>query len=186
MCRRPAVSMITTSPSRSARSIASYATAAVAALPRRTPSSARPPRSRAALPQHRRGRSAAPARCSRGRIASFPIVVVLPVPLTPTTRITAGLGRDVDRAESPSSSVSSTSASPRSPVVPRASSRCTSSPSRARRRPRDQRLLEPLPGFLVRRVERREHAISSVSARRDLRASPSGARRSLALLLRLR
>jgi hypothetical protein len=60
--------------------------------------------------------------------ASFPIVVVFPVPLTPTTRITAGSWATSSTGGSPKSSVtSSASAAFRSGSSPRASSRRTSS-----------------------------------------------------------
>src|SRR4051794_17971003 len=66
--------------------------------------------------------------CSASLAESLPIVVVLPVPLTPTTRITAGSWATSRTGASPKSSVtSSASASLRSASSPRASSRRTSS-----------------------------------------------------------
>ena len=105
VCRRPAVSTITTSrPRARAASIASKATAA-GSPPRwradEVGARRARPRSRAA-PRPRRGtcrrRRRAPLRpCSRSFWASLPIVVVLPVPLTPTTRITVGCAVDDER-----------------------------------------------------------------------------------------
>ena len=91
-----------------------------------------PPRSRAA-PRQRRGtcRPRRRRRSARARAsfdASLPIVVVLPVPLTPTTRITRRRAGDVERRRlAEQRAISSASASPRSPSSPRASSRRTSS-----------------------------------------------------------
>src|SRR5215211_1361639 len=68
--------------------------------------------------------------CSRSLFASLPIVVVFPVPLTPTTSTTLGSSRTASRTSpscSSSFAASSTSASPRSLTFSRPSSRCTSS-----------------------------------------------------------
>ena len=106
VCRRPAVSTITTSAPRSRP----RATASKATAPGSEPSGALDdvdagalaPSARAAR-RRRRGtcRPRRSRRCGRASLrrcqASLPIVVVLPVPLTPTTRITVGLGAQVDR-----------------------------------------------------------------------------------------
>ena len=135
MWRRPAVSTITTSrPRACAASTASNATAAGSA-PRTEPTksaSARVAQISSCSSAAARNVSAAPrmtlSPCSRSFEASLPIVVVLPVPLTPTTRITVGDGVMFRVAGSPSiAAISSASASPRSPSSPRASRRWTSS-----------------------------------------------------------
>ena len=74
---------------------------------------------------------------SRGRCqASLPIVVVLPVPLTPTTRITVGSRAQVDAVRRPARAMSASSSASRSlsaspPSIPPASAS-----ARAARRPR--------------------------------------------------
>ena len=118
------------------------------------------PRSRAARRPPRgtcpRRRPAPSGRARTSRAASLPIVVVLPVPLTPTTRITARplARRRACRARRAAPAISSTSACSRSSTSPALRSRSTSSavagtPTSAR----DQRLLERLPGLVVARVE---------------------------------
>src|SRR5438067_2432403 len=135
VCRRPAVSTMTTSrPRDCAASSASYATAA-GSPPRSPPTKSAPARSAqisSCSSAAARNVSAAPSTterpCSRRRCASLPIVVVLPVPLTPTTRITLGGPSRPSRPGSPRrAAASSTSASLRSPSSPLASRRRTSS-----------------------------------------------------------
>ena len=97
--------------------------------------------------------------CSRSFCASLPIVVVLPVPLTPTTRITDGLVRDVEPrrlAEQRRDLLGERRRRGRR-APPRASSRRTSSAvARTPTSAVEQRLLEPLPRRRVLRVERRD------------------------------
>ena len=104
--------------------------------------------------------SPAPTRtlrpCSRSFCASLPTVVVLPVPLTPTTRITVGLAPSAIVGGAPnSSSISSASASPRSSELatgleaPHDLGRGADADVAV-----DESLLEPLPGLLVGGVER--------------------------------
>src|SRR5215208_2530095 len=101
VCRRPAVSTITTSAPRSRpRATASKATApgSEPSGPLTTSTPARSPQRSSCSTAAARNVSAAPITTSRSSVlrrcqASLPIVVVLPVPLTPTTRITVGAGR---------------------------------------------------------------------------------------------
>ena len=98
LCRRPAVSMMTTSTSSSMPALtASKATAAGSApsLSERTVATpTRAPHVSSWSAAAARKVSAAPSSTSRSSAtrtrASLPTVVVLPVPLTPTTRMTAG------------------------------------------------------------------------------------------------
>ncbi len=98
VCRRPAVSMITTSvPRVTAASMAEKATAAG------SPPGCAPMKSLPLRSAHTRSWLMAPARkvspaaiitllpSRRRRVASFPMKVVLPAPLTPSTSTTAGL-----------------------------------------------------------------------------------------------
>ncbi len=137
VCSRPAVSTTTTSrPRACAASIASNATAAG------SPPFWEPTMSACARSAQISSCSSAAARkvsaaarttecpCSRSLFASLPIVVVLPVPLTPTTRMTLGPSSTASRAapsRSSSAVASSTSASDRLSSASRASSLCTSS-----------------------------------------------------------
>src|SRR3954453_18579837 len=135
VCSRPAVSTTTTSlPRDSAAAIASNATAAG------SPPRSEPTKSALARSAQISSCSSAAARnvsaaatsterpCSESLAASLPIVVVLPVPLTPTTRITLGRPWTARRAGSPSiRATSSWSPVARSTPSSRASSRCTSS-----------------------------------------------------------
>src|SRR4051812_6563526 len=133
--RRPAVSTTTTSrPRATAASTASYATAAGSA-PCSEPTKSAPARcaqisscSSAAARYVSAAATTTERPCSASLAESLPIVVVLPVPLTPTTRTTAGSWATSRTGASPNSSVtSSASAAFRSTSSPRASSRCTSS-----------------------------------------------------------
>ena len=160
----PAVSTTTTScPRARAASTASNATAAGSA-PRGEPTKSAPARSAqisSCSSAAARNVSAAPTSterpCSRSFWASLPIVVVLPVPLTPTTRITLGEPSSASVGGPPkSASTSSASASSKAPSSPRASRRRTSSAVAGHADvAADQRLLEPLPGLVVARIERR-------------------------------
>src|SRR3954447_12830413 len=101
VCRRPAVSMMITSAPRSRpRAIASNATApgSEPSGPFTTSTPARSPQRSSCSTAAAPNASAAPTPTVRLSVflrcqASLPIVVVLPVPLTPTTRITVGSGR---------------------------------------------------------------------------------------------
>src|SRR3954454_3337229 len=133
--RRPAVSTTTTSrPRAKAASTASYATAAGSA-PRSEPTKSAPARcaqisscSSAAARYVSAAATTTERPCSASLAESLPIVVVLPVPLTPTTRITAGSWATSRTGASPKRSVtSSVSAAFRSASSPRASRRRTSS-----------------------------------------------------------
>ena len=99
----------------------------------------------------------ASGRARESRFASLPIVVVLPVPLTPTTRITAGRACTWRIPGSPrSASISSVSAAPELAEV----GACLEPPHELGGRRHadvggDQRLLEPLPRLVVAGVERR-------------------------------
>ena len=105
--------------------------------------------------------------CSRRRLASFPIVVVLPVPLTPTTRITLGCPFSPSRPGSPRSAASLLGQRlARSPSSPRASRRRTSSAARARRRRRRSTPPRVAPRVDVVRGSKAAAAICSFSARR--------------------
>src|SRR5438067_3252771 len=135
VCSRPAVSTITTSRPRAwAASIASYATAA-GSPPRSEPTKSAPARcaqisscSSAAARNVSAAATTTECPCCASLAASLPIVVVLPVPLTPTTRTTLGAPPTFSVPGSPkSAATSSARASPRSPSSPRASSRWTSS-----------------------------------------------------------
>ena len=98
VCRRPAVSMITTSALRASRgrdAVEDHRPRVAAALVRAPPRSPRagPTRiscstaaARKVSPATRSGSLPSSFRCQ----AILPMVVVLPVPLTPTMRITAG------------------------------------------------------------------------------------------------
>src|SRR5439155_559995 len=135
VCSRPAVSTTTTlRPRDSAAPIASYATAA-GSPPRSEPTKSAPARwaqisscSSAAARNVSAAATTTECPCCASLAASLPIVVVLPVPLTPTTRTTLGAPPTFSVPESPkSAATSSARASPRSPSSPRASSRWTSS-----------------------------------------------------------
>ena len=135
MCRRPAVSTMTTSrPRACAASIASKATAA-GSEPRTDPTKSAPARfaqisscSSAAARNVSAAARITDLPWSRSVLASLPIVVVLPVPLTPTTSTTLGGWARASGPGSPSSAaISSSSAVPRSRTSPRCSRRRTSS-----------------------------------------------------------
>ncbi len=125
----------TSRPRDCAASIASKATAA-GSPPRAAPTKSAPARS-----AHTSSCSSAAARnvsaaatitswsCSRSRCASFPIVVVLPVPFTPTKRRTLGCSPTSSVPGSPMSASISSASAPSSPSLrsSRASSRRTSS-----------------------------------------------------------
>ena len=95
--------------------------------------------------------------CSSSFAASLPIVVVLPVPLTPTTRITLG--------RAPSSSAPRLAEQARDLLLQRRAeigrvAPCLETPDELGRRRHahvgcDQRLLEPLPRSRVTRIEGR-------------------------------
>jgi hypothetical protein len=93
------------------------------------------------------------APCSRELRASLPIVVVLPVPLTPTTRITAGArGRRASGLAEQRRQLLDERVRDR--AVAALSSRRTTSARRGNADVGgDERLLEPLPGRLVGRIE---------------------------------
>ena len=132
------------------------------------------------------GADASLAAALAQRLASLPIVVVLPVPLTPTTRITAGSWCDVERrrlAEQRGDLLGE-----RGLQLGQVLARLEPADQLGRRAHADvgvdQRLLEPLP----RRVVLGSNAATcscSVSARRDLpsdsRSRPKMPRRSSAL-----
>ena len=135
VCNRPAVSTITTSRLRARpASTASNATAAGSA-PRGEPTksaSARCAQISSCSSAAARNVSAAPTStdrpCSRSFCASLPIVVVFPVPFTPTTRTTVGCAETSNAGGAPkTASTSSARASASRPTAPRASSRRTSS-----------------------------------------------------------
>ena len=166
MCRRPAVSTMTTSAPRSRpRATASKATApgSEPSGPLTSSTSARSAQRSSCSTAAARNVSAAPTttfwpsvwrRCQ----ASLPIVVVLPVPLTPTTRITVGSGRMSIVSSPVRASSASSSAEPagqRLAADERAVLGLALEPldhlgGRAGADVGvDQRLLEPLPGLLV-------------------------------------
>src|SRR5215471_5042830 len=172
---RPAVSTTTTSrPRATAACTASYATAAGSA-PRSEPTKSAPARcaqisscSSAAARYVSAAATTTERPCSASLAESLPIVVVLPVPLTPTTRITAGSWATARTGGSPKSSVtSSANAALRFASSPRASSRRTSSavartptsPAMSASSSRSQSVSSP--------GSNAADAISPVSARRD-------------------
>ena len=126
--------MTTSRPRATAASTPSYATAAGSA-PRSEPTKSAPARcaqisscSSAAARYVSAAATTTERPCSASRAESFPIVVVLPVPLTPTTRITAGSWARSSTGGSPNSSAASSArAAFKSVSSPRASSRRTSS-----------------------------------------------------------
>ena len=118
VCRRPAVSTMTTSrPRACAASIASKATAAGSA-PCVEPTKSAPARfaqisscSSAAARKVSAAATTTEWPWSRRRDASLPIVVVFPVPLTPTTRITVGSSPRARDGRSPSAVIISSTSS---------------------------------------------------------------------------
>ena len=162
VCRRPAVSTITTSrPRARAASTASNATAAGSA-PRGAPTKSAPARSAqisSCSSAAARNVSAAPTSterpCSRSLRASLPIVVVLPVPFTPTTRITLGFAAERERRRLAEQRLDLLDE--RVLEVARDAARLESPDELGGRRhadvAADERLLEPLPRLVVGRVE---------------------------------
>ena len=117
--------------------------------------------------------SAAPSSterpCSRSFCASLPIVVVLPVPLTPTTRITLGVSGQVERAGL--AEQLGDLLGERLAEVAELAARLEPADELGGRADadvaRDQRLLEPLPVLVVAGIEGRGGELP-VSARRLL------------------
>ena len=185
------MSTITTSrPRACAASIASYATAA-GSPPRSEPTKSAPARfaqisscSSAAARNVSAAATTTEWPCSASFDASLPIVVVLPVPLTPTTRITLG---------APSTCRMRRLAEERRDLL---CERCVQvaelaarlePPHELRRRGHadvalDQRLLEPLPVRRVARVERRGRDLADERAPR-LRERVAQPREHAGLLL---
>ena len=94
--------------------------------------------------------------CSESRFASLPIVVVLPVPLTPTTRMTLGLLLDMEdpRLAEQRLDLLGERGAELAEVGPRLEPPDELGGRRHADVGGDQRLLEPLPRLLVARVER--------------------------------
>ena len=175
VCRRPAVSTIATScPRARAASTASKATAAGSA-PRGEPTKSAPARSAqisSCSSAAARNVSAAPTSterpCSRSFWASLPIVVVFPVPLTPTTRIDAGLAIERERGRLAEDRLDLLGER----ILETAGDAARLEPPHELRGrghayvAADQRLLEPLPGLVVPGVECRRGELLGVRARR--------------------
>ena len=94
--------------------------------------------------------------CSESFVASFPIVVVLPVPFTPTTSTTAGFAESVEARRAPEQrlhlldeTVLQTARRPPQLEATNQLGGCRHADVAA-----DERLLEPLPRVRVGRVER--------------------------------
>ena len=188
-------------PRASAASIASKATAAGSASALRADEvRLRPSRPDLELLLRRRaervrGRRGGPSgRDSCRRLASLPIVVVLPVPFTPTTRITAGVAPSAS-VLSPCGAARSatTSSSAGDEVVLRRGPALLQAPDDLDRGRHadvggDQRLLDPLPGLVVGRIEEHggELARSASAAGRERVAQAAGTSRARVLRLRRR
>ena len=199
VCRRPAVSMITTSAPRAlAASMASKATApgSEPASPRtRSPSARRAHSSSCSAAAARKVSPAASStvlpsswrRCQ----AILPMVVVLPLPLTPTMRITVGswvrsMVSSSKRAVSASSSRrrrvrSSPLCSSPEPASPSSRSTIAAGGGRADVGV-DQRLLQVLEGLVVERLEHRGLQLGPERLPRLGHVLPQAAEEAAALL----